>query len=57
MTPAMFGPYASFIVSSYAITTVVVLALVGWVIIDHRRQQATLRDFEAKGVSRRSDAA
>ena len=53
----MFGPYASFIVSSYAITTVVVLALVGWVIIDHRRQQATLRDFEAKGVSRRSDAA
>jgi heme exporter protein D len=52
----MLGPYASFIVCSYAIAAVVVLMLVGWVIDDHRRQQATLRGLEAKGVTRRNKA-
>ncbi len=50
----MLGPYATFIVGSYAIVAVVVLALIGWVANDYRRQQAILRDLEAQGVTRRS---
>jgi len=50
----MLGPYAAFIVSSYAIVALVVLILIAWVITDHRRQQAQLRDLEAKGITRRS---
>jgi heme exporter protein D len=48
------GPYASFIVTSYALVTVVVLILIVWIAIDYRRQQARLRDLEASGVVRRS---
>ncbi|MCP9630579.1 heme exporter protein CcmD [Rhodopseudomonas palustris] len=50
----MFGRYAEFIVSSYAATLVVVLLLIGWVVIDYRRQKARLRDLEARGATRRS---
>jgi heme exporter protein D len=48
------GPYASFIVTSYALVTAVVASLVAWIIIDYRRQQARLRELEASGVVRRS---
>jgi heme exporter protein D len=48
------GPYASFIVTSYALVTVVVLILIAWIAIDFRRQQARLRDLEASGMVRRS---
>jgi heme exporter protein D len=48
------GPYASFIVISYALVTVVVLILIVWIAIDYRRQRARLRELEASGVTRRS---
>jgi len=48
------GPYASFIVTSYALTISVVLILIVWIVADYRRQTQRLRDFEASGVSRRS---
>ena len=48
------GPYASFIVTSYALVTLVVVALIVWVAFDFHRQQQTLRDLEARGVKRRS---
>jgi heme exporter protein D len=48
------GPYASFIVTSYALVTAVVLTLIVWVAADYRRQKARLNDLEASGVSRRS---
>ena len=48
------GPYASFIVTSYALVTLVVLILIVWIAIDYRRQKARLRDLEASGVVRRS---
>ena len=48
------GPYASFIVTSYALVTAVVLLLIVWIIADYRRQQARLREIEASGVTRRS---
>jgi heme exporter protein D len=51
------GPYASFIVTSYALVTAVVLLLIVWVAIDFRRQQQRLRELERSGVSRRSGRA
>jgi heme exporter protein D len=51
------GPYASFIVTSYALVTAVVLLLIVWVALDFRRQQQRLRELEQSGVSRRSGRA
>jgi heme exporter protein D len=48
------GPYASFIVTSYALVTAVVLLLIVWVAIDFRRQKQRLRELEQSGISRRS---
>lgn len=48
------GPHASFIVTAYAVVTVVVIVLIGWVVADYRRQRATLEELEASGVTRRS---
>ncbi|TWB93683.1 heme exporter protein D [Bradyrhizobium macuxiense] len=48
------GPYASFIVTSYALVTAVVLLLIVWIVADYRRQQARLKEIEASGVTRRS---
>jgi heme exporter protein D len=48
------GPYAAFIVTSYALVTLVVLILIVWIAIDYRRQKERLRDLEASGVVRRS---
>ncbi len=48
------GPYATFIVTSYLLTTVVVLMLIGWITIDYRRQKQHLRELEAGGAVRRS---
>jgi heme exporter protein D len=48
------GPYASFIVISYALVAAVVVILIVWIAIDYRQQKARLRDLEASGVVRRS---
>jgi heme exporter protein D len=48
------GPYASFIISSYAGVALVVAILIFWVMLDHRRQKARLRELEQTGVTRRS---
>ena len=48
------GPYASFIVTSYALVAAMVLILIVWIAIDYRRQQRRLRELEAGGVVRRS---
>ncbi len=48
------GPHASFVVTSYALATTVVLILIVWIAIDYRRQKARLRELEASGVTRRS---
>ena len=43
-----------FIVGSYAAAALVVGALVGWVVLDHRAQRRALADLEKRGVVRRS---
>ena len=48
------GPYASFIVTSYALVTIVVIALIVGVARDFYRQKQALNDLEARGVKRRS---
>ena len=48
------GPYATFIVTSYALVAAVVLFLIGWIVLDYRRQQQRLRELQASGVVRRS---
>jgi heme exporter protein D len=48
------GPYASFIVTSYALVAAIVLMLIGWIAIDYRRQKERLRDLETSGITRRS---
>ncbi len=48
------GPHAFFIVASYVAAVTVLVGLVGWVIVDYRHQQATLKALEASGVTRRS---
>ena len=54
MTAMSLGPHASFIITSSALATAVVLMLIAWVAIDYRRQKARLRELEASGVTRRS---
>jgi heme exporter protein D len=48
------GPYASFIVTSYALVTAVVLILIIWIVMDYRRQKQRLRELETSGAVRRS---
>jgi len=48
------GPYASFIVTAYALVTAVVAILIAWIALDYRRQKELLRELEASGVVRRS---
>ena len=48
------GPYASFILTSYALVAAVVLILIVWIMVDYRSQRARLRELEASGVVRRS---
>ena len=49
------GPHAAFIVGAYAFALLIVAALIGWVLIDNRRQRQILSDLEAKGITRRSE--
>jgi heme exporter protein D len=46
--------HAGFIVASYAAATIVVIALVAWVMLDFRAQRRNLAELEARGVARRS---
>ncbi|WP_128928937.1 heme exporter protein CcmD [Bradyrhizobium guangxiense] len=48
------GPYASFIVTSYAAAALVVAILIGWIGHDYRNQTQRLRELEERGITRRS---
>ncbi|SCB14989.1 heme exporter protein D [Bradyrhizobium yuanmingense] len=48
------GPYASFIVASYAAVALVIAILIGWVMLDYRSQTQRLRELEQRGITRRS---
>lgn len=48
------GPHAGFIVAAYAMAALIVLALLVWVIADHRAQRRILARLEQQGVTRRA---
>jgi heme exporter protein D len=48
------GPYAAFILSSYAATGLVLGGLILRAILDHRAQLRALEELEARGAGRRS---
>lgn len=48
------GPHASFIWAAYALTALVIAALLSWLLVDGRRQRTALKDLDARGVKRRS---
>jgi len=48
------GPHASFIWSAYTVVTVVVAALIAWLVLDGREQERRLAELAARGVRRRS---
>ena len=49
------GPHAFFIIAAYAAATVILALLIGWIAIEHRALKRNLADFEARGVTRRSN--
>jgi heme exporter protein D len=48
------GPYASFIITSYALVALVLAILIGWIVLDYRNQTQRLRALDEGGVIRRS---
>jgi heme exporter protein D len=48
------GPYASFIVTAYALVAVVLALLIGWIAVDYRNQTRRLRELDDSGAIRRS---
>jgi heme exporter protein D len=46
--------HIEFIVAAYIAGVIVIVALIGWVMIDYRLQRRILAELETKGVSRRS---
>ncbi len=49
------GQHAEYIIGAYAITGLLVGALIIWINRDYATQEKRLKDLEAKGIRRRSD--
>jgi heme exporter protein D len=49
------GTHAAFIVSAYGFATLIVAAMIAWIVVDHRRQTRSLAELEARGATRRSE--
>ena len=49
------GPHADFIVAAYAVAALVLVAMIGWVVLDYRMQKQKLAQLESQGVTRRSE--
>ncbi len=49
------GPHADFIVAAYAVAALVLVAMIGWVMLDYRTQKQKLAQLESQGVTRRSE--
>jgi heme exporter protein D len=49
------GPHATFIIAAYSASALILALLIGWIAIENRSLKRTLADFEARGITRRSD--
>jgi len=48
----MFGKHADYIIPSYAITALVIAALVLWIVMTYRKHKKEIAALEAKGIKR-----
>lgn len=48
------GPHAAFIWASYGAFVLIVALVIGWTVLDGRRQAQALADAERRGLRRRS---
>ncbi|MEJ8574780.1 heme exporter protein CcmD [Microbaculum marinum] len=46
-----------FIFAAYAVTAIVLVGLIAWVVADGRTQKAALDELDRRGIRRRSDRA
>jgi heme exporter protein D len=51
------GPHAAFIVTAYVAASLIVGALIAWVVLDGRQLTRELDQLEARGITRRSQRA
>ena len=51
----MFGQHAAYIIPSYVITALVMLAIIVWIQMNYARQKGEIAALEAKGIRRASD--
>ena len=49
------GPHAAFIIAAYSVSALILALLIGWILTENRSLKRTLADFEARGITRRSD--
>lgn len=51
------GRHAAYIWASYGVVVVVLTLLIGWIVVDARRQRRILDELEDQGMTRRSARA
>jgi heme exporter protein D len=51
------GPHAAYIMAAYGLTTLVLGALITWVVTERRRQDRRLARLEQQGLKRRGKEA
>lgn len=44
-----------YVAAAYSISTVAILGLIGWILLDQRARKREMADLEANGIRRRSD--
>ncbi len=49
------GPHATFIIAPMRRGRIILALLIGWIVVENRSLKRTLADFEARGITRRSD--
>ena len=50
----MFGKHAAYIIPSYAISAVVIAALIIWIMVVYKNRKRQIADLEARGIVRAS---
>jgi len=48
------GPHAGYILAAYGVSLLIVLAVLGWILVDGALLRRQMRDLEARGIRRRS---
>ena len=49
------GPYADFILASYAAALAIVVAVIAWIVLERRYLLRLMHEIERRGITRRSE--